>query len=293
MAKGDATVLLQGESGTGKGLFARAMHQAGPRRGDPLVELNCAAIPENLLESELFGYEEGAFTGASKGGKPGKFELANGGTIFLDEIGDMPLSMQAKVLRVLQQKSLGRVGGTREIRVDVRVIAATNRDLKAMISKGDFRLDLYYRLAVIKLNIPALWTRDRDIILLAEHILKRLNLKYGLHLQTLDHEVADLFMQHSWPGNVRELENVLEYACNIAEEPETKVRPEHLPEEFIAEAKVGSSPLALGAAVAEAEKSALQKALEMCEGNKLEAAKVLGIHRSGLYQKLKKYHLYE
>jgi len=280
-----------GESGTGKELFARAIHQAGSRRSGPFVQLNCAAIPENLLESELFGYEEGAFTGALKGGKPGKFELANGGTIFLDEIGDMPLAMQAKVLRVLQQKSLERVGGTEENRVDVRVVAATNRNLKEMLSQAQFRLDLYYRLAVIKLQIPPLRERGHDIILLAEYILKKLNLKYGLHLEGLDQKVAKMMLYYSWPGNIRELENVLEFACNMVEKGERQIMVQHLPGDFSSGGDNLKSPLSLEMNLAAAEKTALMKALELSGGNKQEAARILDIHRSGLYQKLKKYDL--
>ena len=291
VATGDATVLLLGESGTGKELFARAIHQAGSRRSGPFVQLNCAAIPENLLESELFGYEEGAFTGALKGGKPGKFELANGGTIFLDEIGDMPLAMQAKVLRVLQQKSLERVGGTEENRVDVRVVAATNRNLKEMLSQAQFRLDLYYRLAVIKLQIPPLRERGHDIILLAEYILKKLNLKYGLHLEGLDQKVAKMMLYYSWPGNIRELENVLEFACNMVEKGERQIMVQHLPGDFSSGGDNLKSPLSLEMNLAAAEKTALMKALELSGGNKQEAARILDIHRSGLYQKLKKYDL--
>ncbi|MBE3587440.1 MAG: sigma 54-interacting transcriptional regulator [Thermoanaerobacteraceae bacterium] len=288
VATGDASVLITGESGTGKELFAHAIHNASPRNGEPFIKINCAAIPDNLLESELFGYEEGAFTGASRGGKPGKFELASGGTIFLDEIGDMPLAMQAKILRVLQEKSFERLGGTRTINVDVRVIAATNRDLKKLVEEKQFRLDLYYRLAVINLHIPPLRQRRDDILLLAKEIIRKLSIKYAHQVEGLDPGVEELFLAYSWPGNVRELENVLEHAFNFLEPGETHIQLAHLPE-LLPDGDGGAKGLALSEAVARAEIEAIRQALNLAGGNKQQAARILGIHPSGLYQKLKKY----
>ncbi|WP_227763893.1 sigma 54-interacting transcriptional regulator [Zhaonella formicivorans] len=288
VARGEANVLITGESGTGKGLFAQAIHNASRRNGEPFIKINCAAIPENLLESELFGYEEGAFTGAVRGGKPGKFELANGGTIFLDEIGDMPLAMQAKILRVLQEKTFERVGGSKTITVDVRVIAATNRDLRKLIDEQQFRLDLYYRLAVINLHIPPLRERRDDLLLLTREIIDKLGRTYGQKVAGIEPEVEQIFLSYSWPGNVRELENVLEHAFNFLDPEEQLIGPHHLPGILLEQGtKAGS--LELGAAVAHAEIEAIRRALQLAGGNKQKAAKILGIHPSGLYQKLKKY----
>ena len=215
VATGGSTVLLRGESGTGKELFARAIYNASPYRSGPFQVINCSAIPEALLESELFGYEEGAFTGAKKGGKPGKFELADGGTLFLDEIGDMPLFLQAKLLRVLENNKLERVGGTREYSFNVRIIAATNRDLEQMIAQGQFREDLYYRLNVIPLYIPSLKERQDDILVLAEYFLEKYNFLLGKKIAFISDEVKQILLNYHWPGNVRELINVIEYAVNF------------------------------------------------------------------------------
>lgn len=209
-AQGKATVLLRGESGTGKELFAHAIHAASTRHDQPFVRVNCGAIPAELLEAELFGYEEGAFTGAKKGGKPGKFELANRGTIFLDEIGDLPLAMQAKVLRILQEKEVERVGSNRLQQLDIRVIAATHRDLEKMIGEGEFRRDLYYRLNVFTVTIPPLREREGDVLLLSEHLLAKFQHELGLSLRKLDRWVVELFQLYAWPGNVRELQNAIE-----------------------------------------------------------------------------------
>lgn len=289
VARGEANVLLLGESGTGKELFARAIHQASPRRQEPLIKINCAAIPENLLEAELFGYDEGAFTGAARGGKPGKFELADGGTIFLDEIGDLPLSMQPKLLRALQERSFERVGGRRTIKVDVRIIAATNKDLPSLVREGKFRLDLYYRLAVITLQIPPLRERPMDLVPLCQMLLQKFNSRYGLDIEGISEEVQELFQRYSWPGNVRELENVLEHAFNFLEPGEKTIKLHHLPPYVYRGDHPGG--LQLKEAVAQAEQEAIKKALLAAGGNKQEAARLLGIHPSGLYQKIKKYNL--
>lgn len=294
-AKGNSTVLILGESGTGKELFAHAIHNASLRSRGPLIRINCAALPENLLESELFGYDEGAFTGARKGGKPGKFELANGGTIFLDEIGDMAMSMQAKLLRVLQEREIERVGGTKTIRIDVRIIAATNCDLEEMIEQGTFRQDLYYRLNIITLLISPLRERKEDIPVLCTTLLNKINSQFDYGVEGVSAEAMALLMEYNWPGNVRELENVLERAVNLVDE-ENLIETKHLPpllkkryKPQVVDAKTQDRHLA--GIMDEAEKAAIYKALEAAGGNKSKAAKLLGIHRSGFYQKLQKYNI--
>ncbi|EGO61812.1 sigma-54-dependent Fis family transcriptional regulator [Acetonema longum] len=292
-ARGTSTVLVLGESGTGKELFAHAIHNASLRRHAPFIKVNCAAVPENLLESELFGYEEGAFTGARKGGKPGKFELANGGTIFLDEIGDMTLGMQAKLLRVLQEREIERVGGTKSVKIDLRVIAATNRDLEAMIEKGEFRQDLYYRLNVITLQIPPLRERSEDILLLSKALLAKIKMQLKCEVEGIAADAMDLLLQYQWPGNIRELENALERAVNLMDD-EPFILPEHLPPQLRKSYKARENDdhaKDLTEAKNDAEKQAIIKALEAAGGNRTKAAKILGVHRSGLYQKLQKYSL--
>ena len=222
----DATVLLQGESGTGKEIFARAIHSHSGRALGPFVPINCAALPETLLESELFGYEEGSFTGAKRGGKQGIFEFAGGGTVFLDEIGELPGHLQAKLLRVLQDGRVRRVGGREEIQVDVRLIAATNRNLRAMVSERNFRADLYYRLNVIPIGIPPLRERPEDIEVLVNHMMDKWSRRFGRPLPALSAEAWSRLREYNWPGNVRELENVVERALALA--PGAEVLPEHL-----------------------------------------------------------------
>lgn len=292
VARGDANILLTGESCTGKELVAEAIHRAGPRGGEPLIKINCTAIPENLLEAELFGYEEGAFTGAVRGGKPGKFELANGGTIFLDEIGDMPLSMQPKLLRVIQERCFERVGGRKTIKVDVRIISATNQELEKLVEEGRFRLDLYYRLAVITLSIPPLRQRREDIHFLGTAVLEQLQNRYGPIVKGISPGVLEAFTAYSWPGNVRELENVLEHAFNFVEPGEEMIEMRHLPPRF-REGASRREGRELKDIVEQAEEAAVREALIAAEGNKQEAARLLGIHPSGLYQKLKKYGITE
>lgn len=288
VAKSTSTVLLLGESGTGKELFAHAIHNASPRCLGPFVRVNCAALPENLLESELFGYQEGAFTGAKKGGKVGKFELADGGTIFLDEIGDMPANMQAKILRVLQDREVERVGGSRPVKVDVRVIAATNRNLEEMVNKNHFREDLFYRLNVVNLEIPPLRERMEDIPLLAEFFLKKLCQHLGHGPKMISGDALTVLLRHRWPGNIRELENALERALNIMEGD--IITPASLPyylskDDSAKEERIGPLKESLEAH----EKALLERALDLAEGNKLSAAKMLGLSKSTFYEKLTKY----
>jgi transcriptional regulator with PAS, ATPase and Fis domain len=299
-----SSVLILGESGTGKELFAHAVHHASPRGQFPLVRINCASIPDHLLESEMFGYEEGAFTGAKRGGKKGKFELAHRGTLFLDEIGDMPLSMQSKLLRVLQEKEIEKVGGRAPIPVDVRVIAATHQNLERMVEEGTFRQDLYYRLNVVKVDIPPLRERTQDIVPLAAMLLQKLGRHFHRDGISLSEAVEQRLLRHSWPGNIRELENVLERAVNVLDG--TIVRMAHLPlylqEEMIQREEVFQQPAKrnesgssahvvrpLKDVIAQAEKEAICQALKVAGGNKLQAAKMLGIGKTSFYEKVKLY----
>lgn len=282
-AKGVSTVLIRGESGTGKELFAHAIHNSSARKQGKFVVVNCAAIPEDLLESEFFGYEEGAFTGAKQRGKIGKFDLANDGTLFLDEIGDMSLALQAKLLRVLQEREFYRVGGNVTVKVDVRIIAATNRDLEKMVSSGEFREDLYYRLNVISLTIPPLRERVLDVEHLISKLMKELNAMLGTGITGISAQSKMALLQYGWPGNVRELRNVLERAMTFAENG--KIQSEDLPD-YLRSYLTKPNRLA-----EDAEIGAIRKALSHTNGNKAQAAKLLGISRSGLYEKIKKYQL--
>lgn len=290
IAGSPSSVLISGESGTGKELFAQAIHFHGDRANCRFVKVNCAAIPENLLESELFGYVDGAFTGARKGGKMGKFELANHGTIFLDEIGDMPLTMQAKLLRVLQEKEIERIGDDRTIPVDVRIISATNKDLKWMINHGQFRPDLYYRLNVVNLHVPSLRERKEDIPVLACHFLEGLNKKLNLNIRSIDQEAMTLLIEYDWPGNVRELLNVLETAMNFCRLPTLGV--DALP--FFLRQRRTSNQLneySLKTGLLAAEQERLHSALKNSRGNRQQAADTLGVSRTTLYRLMKKHHL--
>ncbi|MEM5787403.1 MAG: sigma 54-interacting transcriptional regulator [Syntrophobacteraceae bacterium] len=286
----ESTVLLFGETGTGKELFAHAIHAASQRCSGPFIKLNCAAVPAELLESELFGYEEGAFTGAKKGGKPGKFELAQGGTLFLDEIGDMPPGMQVKLLRVLQEREVERVGGTCSRPVDLRIIAATGKPLEQLVKEGTFRADLYYRIHVIPIRIPPLRVRREDIGSIADHFLGRIACEMGEPRRILSPELLELLKLHEWPGNVRELQNVLERV--IAMTRGEVLLPEHAPE-YLLRSLSGlrgkNMPGSLADAKAEAERKAILSALEEAKGNKTRAAAILRIHRVKLHEKIKRH----
>jgi DNA-binding NtrC family response regulator len=291
VAKSDASVLLQGESGTGKELFARAIHNLSHRKSGPYITINCAAIPRELLENELFGSEKGAFTGAHAR-KMGKFEIANGGTIFLDEIGDMDIALQAKLLRVLQQKNFERLGGTKTVDVDVRVIAATNMDLPELIRQKQFREDLYYRLSVFPLNIPALKERPDDIPLLTEHFVEKYCREMKKPVKSLTKEALALLDKYHWPGNVRELENTIERAVILAEGK--KITPEHLAIRLRRTNEIrlrdGAGLKEIGAhAQMQAERSTIIRVLKDVRGNKRKAAKVLQIDYTTLFDKIKKY----
>lgn len=284
VAQSDSTVLITGESGTGKELLAKAIHNASHRNKGPFISFNCGAIPTGILESELFGYEEGAFTGARKGGKPGKFELANNGTIFLDEIGDMPIIQQAKILRVLEEQQVDRLGGSYPRRINVRIITATNKDLEGLVNKGQFREDLYYRLKIIPLHMPPLRERREDIEVYVQYFLKEFNNLLKKNVCSLTPAAMRCLTDYSWPGNVRELRNTIEYAVNIALGPYIDLCD--LPEQIIREGKETKSIKR----IEEAEFILIRKALLQfgsdTEGKK-KAAQYLGISLSTLYRKLR------
>jgi len=280
----EATVLITGPSGTGKELVARALHALSQRADKPLVPINCAAFPENLLESELFGYEKGAFTGADKP-KQGRFELADGGTLFLDEIGEMPISMQVKLLRVLEERQIERLGSVKTIPLDIRIIAATNRDLKQSMKEGTFREDLFYRLNVISIDLPPLSERTGDILLLAEKFVERFARKVGKSVEGIDQRAAALLTSYPWPGNVRELENVIERAVLLT-------RSKFLTAEDLSGLAGGSRPVSRSVrSLADMEKEHIAFCLEQMGWNLAKTAEVLGIHRNTLRSKIRDYQL--
>ncbi len=289
-ATNNLPVLITGESGTGKEMFAQAIHHASKRRMRPFVRINCATIPRDLFESELFGYDKGAFTGASSDGKPGKFELAHGGTLFLDEIGELPLEMQPKLLRVIEEKEFERVGGTQLLKSDFRLIAATNQSLEELISRRRFRKDLFYRLNVIPLHIPALRDRREDVAPLARGLMARMTVHSGPAPREFTPEALKVMTGYDWPGNVREVQNVLERIMATAEAG--IIEPDHLPFYLTSRSAVAQGGLQpLREVVAKAERDALRDALIFCKYNKARAARALGIHRTLFYKKLAKHGL--
>jgi transcriptional regulator with PAS, ATPase and Fis domain len=278
-AKSSSTVLITGECGTGKELFAQAIHNASNRWAKPFININCAAIPSELAESELFGYEGGAFTGASKHGKPGKFELADKSTIFLDEIGDMPLPLQGKLLRIIQEKEVMRVGGLHPKKVDVRIIAATNQDLLKLTHEGKFRKDLYYRLTVLSLSVPPLRNHSEDIPFLVNHFVNKFSRSINKQIKGVSDKAINFLQNYHWPGNIRELENMIERAVIFC-----KGKLIELEDLGIDQPNEGGESIC---SLSSIEKEAIFKALEITQGNKAKAAKLLGISRSALYNKLK------
>ena len=290
------TVLVTGESGTGKELVARALHAQSDRASGPFIQINCGAIPENLFESELFGYERGAFTGAVTE-KPGRFELANGGTLFLDEVGELPRDMQVKILRALQERKIDRVGGVRPIEVDTRVIAATNVDLLKAVNEGRFRDDLYYRLNVIPLHLPPLRERKDDIPLLVEHFLRRFNKRLGKQVRRVDPEALAALLAHPWPGNIRELENLMERSVLLCEGDAIGVADlpglRGVPSQAAADPELDALGLKEYVRVhtAKLERMRIQRVLTAEEGNVTRAARRLGISRKSLQTKMKEYGL--
>ncbi|NOY69015.1 MAG: PAS domain S-box protein [Deltaproteobacteria bacterium] len=288
-SQSSAPIIIYGESGTGKELVAESIHRIGERREKPFVKINCAALTESLLESELFGHVKGAYTGAYKG-RSGRFEMASGGDIFLDEIGDLPLSTQVKLLRVLEQKVIERVGDSRPIPVDVRIISATNRNLPDLVEKGRFREDLYFRINVIPINIPPLRERAEDISILAESFFQRNRLKTGKKIKGINKEVMGILINYKWPGNVRELKSVFEYAfvtCN-----ESMIQAEHLPPNIIQGVKQFHVTAAnIMPHRDEILKRSLMEALELANGNQSKAAKILNVSRVTIWNRMKKFNI--
>ena len=283
-----ATVLIQGESGTGKELVARAMHQCGPRAQGPFIPVHCAALAPTLLESELFGHEKGAFTGALER-RRGRFELADGGTLFLDEIGEIDASLQVKILRVLEERKFERVGGAETIGVDVRLVVATNRDLKKMVEAGTFREDLFYRLYVVNLTLPPLRERDGDIVLLAQHYLKALAAEHGKKVSGITSEAMDALLAYPWPGNVRELRNVIERMVVLGAGEKLTVRDLPAPLR-LAGGRAGAA-VRPGSALRDAERQLIEEALRRHKGSRTRAARDLGISRRTLHRKLNEFGL--
>jgi len=295
VAKTDSNVLITGESGTGKELFAHGIHNASGRYLGPFIEINCAAIPSELFEAELFGYEEGAFTGAKKGGKKGKFELANGGTIFLDEIGDMPMHMQVKLLKVIQDREIERIGGNIIKEIDVRIIAATNRNLENHVKQGKFREDLYYRLNVMRITLPPLRDRKEDISLLANNLRIKIASKLGIYVEGISKEAMTCITKYDWPGNVRELENVIERAIDLLDS-DLIIKTNHLPERLTKYKlnkyiNYNNDGKYLKDIISEVEKHVILNILNKNNWNKNKTANILGISRAGLYKKIEEYKL--
>lgn len=290
VSNSDISILVRGESGTGKELFAHSIHQLSSRSQKPFIKVNCGAIPENLLESELFGYEEGAFTGAKKGGKKGKFQLANGGTLFLDEIGDMPLSMQVKLLRALQDGEIELIGSTKSISVDVRIIAATNRPLENMIEEKRFREDLFYRINVVPFSVPPLRERAEDLTLLIAYFINKVTNRLGKRITGIESNVMDILKSYSWPGNIRELQNVIEAAVHLTKGEQITL--DSLPDYLQTQTAIYRfNNKKLKDIVEETEQWVLKQSLERNNDDKVLVGRELGISRSTLYEKLNKYGL--
>lgn len=288
IAESESTVLIHGESGTGKELFARALHNLSRRKKGPFVAVNCGALPDNLLESELFGYKRGAFTDAKKD-KPGRFALAEGGTLFLDEIGDLSLFLQAKLLRVLQEKEYEPLGATTSVKANVRIIAATNKNLPEMINQKKFREDIFYRLNIIKLELPPLRSRKEDIPLLVDHFIKKLNFEKGKNVTGISDSALQLFMTYDFPGNIRELENLLEHAFVMCRSGE--IRSGHLPVEFrdaVTVPKTSENNISLRGRFKESEAEIVRDALKRNHGHRGQTARELGIDSSTLWRKMKR-----
>jgi transcriptional regulator with PAS, ATPase and Fis domain len=287
----DAAVILTGESGTGKELFAHSIHQASRRRKQNFVRVNCAAIPADLIEAEMFGYEAGAFTGARKEGKPGKFELAHNGTIFLDEIGDMPMALQVKLMRVLEDKEVERIGARQPKRINFRVISATNRSLQKLIDAKAFRLDLFYRLNVVHIHLPPLREIRDDLPALVHHLLARLSIGERPRIQRVSKDALAAIQRYHWPGNVRELRNVIERAMIVSRNKVIEIEDLPLEKNPTPQANMTTRGrlLPLKVLMEETERQAIRKALAETKGNRVKAAELLGIHRTGLYQKMKKH----
>ncbi|WP_253197934.1 sigma-54 interaction domain-containing protein [Clostridium gasigenes] len=293
LSKTDSTVLLIGESGTGKEIHACAIHNSSKRALGPLVKINCGAIPPSLIETELFGYDEGAFTGAKKGGKKGKFELANGGTIFLDEIGDMAIDMQVRLLRVIQEKEIERVGGSSVKKIDIRIIAATNKNLEEAVKLGKFREDLYYRLNVMKVELPPLRERKEDIEPLSDRLRIKVANRLGIYVEGISKDAINCLYNYNWPGNVRELENIIERSIILLDSNNIIIEPKNLPEGFSLN-KIKhdfNEEKSLKNIIEDVEKDVIKACLNRNNWNKNKASKILGISRANLYKKIDAYML--
>ncbi|MFT5699490.1 MAG: PAS domain S-box-containing protein [Desulforhopalus sp.] len=290
VAESDSTVLIEGETGTGKGLMASAIHSHSGRKDEPFVAINCGALPDSLLESELFGYKAGAFTGAEKD-KPGLFEAAGKGTIFLDEIGDTSAAFQVRLLKVLEDKEFQPLGSIEKYKTDTRIIAATNLDLEDKVADGSFRRDLFYRINIVRFNLPALQERKEDLPLLVEHFIEKLNHIKGRFITSLSKEAMALLLGHDFPGNIRELENIIEHGFVLCQEGE--IGKDHLPT-YLGDSSVGKASSSTGQMVPNlrmAEADLILDSLKRCNYNRLAAAKELGMHKSTLFRKLKKYQI--
>ncbi len=286
IAESDSTVLIQGPSGSGKELFARAIHNLSPRKNGPYIVVNCGALPDTLLESELFGYKRGAFTGATRN-KPGRLALAEGGTLFLDEIGDLSTALQVKLLRVLQGKKYEPLGGTRSVRANIRIVAATNQDLAALLARGVFREDLFYRINVIKIELPPLSDRREDIPYLVNHFVRQFNVRMGKRIGGVSKEVLDLFMQYDFPGNIRELENIIEYSYVLCRESD--ITAAQLPQDFLRNVSAfRETKPERKRSLKQAEAQVIREALAKHDGHRGNAALEMGIHPSTLWRKMKK-----
>jgi transcriptional regulator with PAS, ATPase and Fis domain len=291
VAESESTVLFQGPSGSGKELFARAVHNLSPRRDKPYVVINCGTLPPQLFESEIFGYIKGAFTDAKKD-KDGKLTAAEGGTVFFDEIGELPPSTQVKLLRLLQEREYEPLGSTATIKADIRVVAASNKDLRELISQGKFRDDLYFRLAVVKFDLPPLSDRREDIPYLVDHFISKYNAKKGKNIIGVSPRVMEILLKHDYSGNIRELENVIEYGFAVCRG--RIIQTENLPAELLDEAGMlpGKEPqlsASQGALKSQNEEALIRETLKNCDGNRQQAAKLLGIDRTTLWRKMKKY----
>jgi transcriptional regulator with PAS, ATPase and Fis domain len=292
VAKTKSTVLITGDTGTGKELFAHSVHQSSPRNHHSFVALNCAAIPKDLIESELFGYEEGAFSGARRGGKPGKFEMAHKGTLYLDEIDQLPYIMQSKILRAIQEKEIERIGGTKIIHTDIRLICTSNRNLQELVDKGDFRGDLYYRINVVSLHVPPLRERLDDIPALVKHFVAKINKELGLNIHGVNRDILKSFQDYHWPGNVRELEHLLERAANLALSGNLNAYHFNNFMPRLLESnreKFTKTIMHLNVMKTKMEKEAIVNVLHMTNGNKKRASEILNLDRSLLYKKIRKY----
>ena len=294
IANSKSTILITGESGTGKEIFAQAIHNYSDRKENVFMAVNCGAIPEKLIEAELFGYEEGAFTGAKKGGNPGKFEMASGGTIFLDEIGEMPVEMQVKLLRVIEEEVIVRIGGYKQTPINVRIIAATNKNLKEEVENGNFRRDLFYRLNVLPIHLPSLKDRKEDICILVDYYMNRISRKLNKRKVEITDDQMNKLVQYDWPGNIRELENIIEYFVNIEYVDESVIETESLYKERKREGSYiyYDEDFMFNMNLESLEKSHIENVIKKFKGNVTLAAKAMGIGRNTLYRKIKKYNIY-